>query len=164
MGSVFGLGCWYTMFRIHTDHARGAWRIFGPQLLMPGLLEPRTMGDTFSKDHTQHQILVAEQESKERTLSSPVQPAPTNLHSGGGSRPEIGARFCLRALLGTNSGGRRCCRVEETESGPFIPPKPEMWNTILKPGFGVKFLVLFCPWWGSMSEKPKGQNSLWGLN
>lgn len=46
------------------------------------------MGDTVPKAHIEHQTLVAEQERRERALCSSVQPAPTNLHTEGGSRPE----------------------------------------------------------------------------
>lgn len=62
--------------------------MLGSSLLIPGLLEPRTVRDMFPKAHIEHQILVAEQESRERALPSPVQPAPSNLHNEGGSRPE----------------------------------------------------------------------------
>lgn len=118
---------------------------------------PWPWGDTFPRPPREDEVPAAEQESGERAWPTfpPPQPnpPPTNLHAEGGPRQKKErAGLCPRALPRANNSGRWCCGLEESKSDPGMPLKPEMWDTMLQPGFKMKSLVPFCSWCGVQSQ------------
>lgn len=81
--------------------------------------------------HIEHQIL----ESRERTLSSPAPPSPTNLPTEGGSRPEKRCKILSESFAWHKQWWQMMLWGGGDKTRSFILSKPEVWGTILKPGF-----------------------------
>lgn len=97
-----GFSVWSGMVthKVQNPHRTYQQGSLGHNLFIAGLLEPRTMGDTFPTLST-------------KFWRAGKGPCPAQLHHLPPTFPlkedpgqKRDARFCLRALLGTNSGGR----------------------------------------------------------